>query len=122
MSDAADALQAATDKVSAMDDEAAKAHAFHDEVIPRWMPTVPPPTGRAWSTRITGPALLLSYAVLYRVIFSRASGADPYPPARGCLLTGAYRMRPYGMGCFPASSSPPTSRHFPYWPRPRPAQ
>ena len=34
MSDATDALQAATDKVSAMDDEAAKAHAFHDEVIP----------------------------------------------------------------------------------------
>ena len=27
-------LQAATDKVSAMDDEAAKAHAFHDEVSP----------------------------------------------------------------------------------------
>ena len=34
MSDAADALKAVTDKVSAMDNEAAKAHAFHDEVIP----------------------------------------------------------------------------------------
>ena len=34
MSDAADTLTEVTDKVSAMDDEAAKAHAFHDEVIP----------------------------------------------------------------------------------------
>ena len=34
MSDAADALQAVTDKVSAMDNESAKAHAFHDEVLP----------------------------------------------------------------------------------------
>ena len=34
MSDAADTLKAVTDKVSAMDNEAAKAHAFHDEVIP----------------------------------------------------------------------------------------
>lgn len=34
MSDATDALKAITDKVSAMDDEAAKAHAFHDEVLP----------------------------------------------------------------------------------------
>ena len=37
-------------------------------------------------------------------------------------MTGAYRMRPCGMGCFPASDSPPTPRHFPYWSRPRPAQ
>ena len=34
MSDAADALKAVTDKVSALEDEAAKAHAFHDEVLP----------------------------------------------------------------------------------------
>ena len=34
MSDAADDLKAVTDKVSDMDNEAAKAHAFHDEVIP----------------------------------------------------------------------------------------
>ena len=34
MSDAADDLKAVTDKVSEMDNEAAKAHAFHDEVIP----------------------------------------------------------------------------------------
>ena len=34
MSDAADALKAVTDEVSAMDDEAAKAHAFHDKVLP----------------------------------------------------------------------------------------
>ena len=36
MSDAANTLTEVTDKVSAMDnaDEAAKAHAFHDEVIP----------------------------------------------------------------------------------------
>ena len=34
MSDAADTLKAVTDKVSTMEDEAAKAHAFHDEVIP----------------------------------------------------------------------------------------
>ena len=34
MSDAADALKEATDRVSAMEDEAAKAHAFHDEVLP----------------------------------------------------------------------------------------
>ena len=34
MSDAADTLTEVTDKVSAMDDEATKAHAFHDEVIP----------------------------------------------------------------------------------------
>ena len=34
MSDAADALKAVTDKVSAPEDEAAKAHAFHDEVLP----------------------------------------------------------------------------------------
>ena len=31
---AADALKAVTDKVTAMADESAKAHAFHDEVIP----------------------------------------------------------------------------------------
>ena len=34
MSDATDALKAVTDKVSALDDETAKAHAFHDEVLP----------------------------------------------------------------------------------------
>ena len=34
MSDAADTLKEVTDKVSAMEDEAAKAHAFHDEVLP----------------------------------------------------------------------------------------
>ncbi|MGN0651908.1 MAG: glutamine synthetase III [Gemmiger sp.] len=34
MSDAADVLKEVTDKVSAMEDEAAKAHAFHDEVLP----------------------------------------------------------------------------------------
>ena len=34
MSDAADALKVVTDKVSALEDEAAKAHAFHDEVLP----------------------------------------------------------------------------------------
>ena len=34
MSDAADALKAVTDKVSDLEDEAAKAHAFHDEVLP----------------------------------------------------------------------------------------
>ena len=34
MSDAADALKAVTDKVSTLEDEAAKAHAFHDEVLP----------------------------------------------------------------------------------------
>ena len=34
MSDAADDLKATTDKVSAMEDECAKAHAFHDEVLP----------------------------------------------------------------------------------------
>ena len=34
MSDATDALKAVTDKVSALEDEAAKAHAFHDEVLP----------------------------------------------------------------------------------------
>ena len=34
MSDAADTLKTVTDKVSTMEDEAAKAHAFHDEVIP----------------------------------------------------------------------------------------
>ena len=34
MADAADALKAVTDEVSAMDDEAAKAHAFHDKVLP----------------------------------------------------------------------------------------
>ena len=34
MSDAADALKAVTDEVSAMEDEAAKAHAFHDKVLP----------------------------------------------------------------------------------------
>ena len=34
MSDATDALKAVTDKVSALEDETAKAHAFHDEVLP----------------------------------------------------------------------------------------
>ena len=34
MSDAADTLKEVIDKVSAMEDEAAKAHAFHDEVLP----------------------------------------------------------------------------------------
>ncbi|HIZ48597.1 MAG TPA: glutamine synthetase III [Candidatus Gemmiger excrementavium] len=34
MSDAADELKATTDRVSAMEDECAKAHAFHDEVLP----------------------------------------------------------------------------------------
>ena len=34
MSDAADELKAVTDKVSALADESAKAHAFHDEVLP----------------------------------------------------------------------------------------
>ena len=34
MSDAADTPKEVTDKVSAMEDEAAKAHAFHDEVLP----------------------------------------------------------------------------------------
>lgn len=34
MSDAADALKALTDEVCAMEDEAAKAHAFHDKVLP----------------------------------------------------------------------------------------
>ena len=34
MSDAADALKALTDEVSAMEDEAAKAYAFHDQVLP----------------------------------------------------------------------------------------
>ena len=34
MSDAADELKATTDRVSAMEDESAKAHAFHDEVLP----------------------------------------------------------------------------------------
>ncbi|MGN0976097.1 MAG: glutamine synthetase III, partial [Gemmiger sp.] len=34
MSDANDELKVVTDKVSAMEDEAAKAHAFHDEVLP----------------------------------------------------------------------------------------
>ena len=34
MSDATDALKAVTDKVSALDDETAKAHAFHNEVLP----------------------------------------------------------------------------------------
>mgnify|MGYP006892993521 CR=1 FL=1 len=56
MSDATDALQAATDKVSAMDDEAAKAHAFHDEVIPA-MDALRAAADEAESivTRITGP-------------------------------------------------------------------
>ena len=34
MSDAADELKEVTDKVSALEDESAKAHAFHDEVLP----------------------------------------------------------------------------------------
>ncbi len=34
MSDAADALKTLTDEVCAMDDEAAKAHVFHDKVLP----------------------------------------------------------------------------------------
>ena len=34
MSDATDALKSVTDKVSALEDETAKAHAFHDEVLP----------------------------------------------------------------------------------------
>lgn len=34
MSDAADELKAVTDKVCALEDESAKAHAFHDEVLP----------------------------------------------------------------------------------------
>ena len=34
MSDAADDLKEATDKVCALEDESAKAHAFHDEVLP----------------------------------------------------------------------------------------
>ena len=34
MSDAADELKETTDRVSAMKDEVAKAHAFHDEVLP----------------------------------------------------------------------------------------
>lgn len=34
MSDAADALKALTDEACAMEDEAAKAHAFHDKVLP----------------------------------------------------------------------------------------
>ena len=34
MSDAADALKDITDKVCALEDESAKAHAFHDEVLP----------------------------------------------------------------------------------------
>ena len=34
MRDATDALMAVTDKVSALEDETAKAHAFHDEVLP----------------------------------------------------------------------------------------
>ena len=34
MSDAADELKEATDKVCALEDESAKAHAFHDEVLP----------------------------------------------------------------------------------------
>ena len=34
MSDAADELKEVTDKVCALEDESAKAHAFHDEVLP----------------------------------------------------------------------------------------
>ena len=34
MSDAADLLKETTDRVCAMEDESAKAHAFHDEVLP----------------------------------------------------------------------------------------
>ena len=34
MSDAADELKEVTDKVSALEDESAKAHAFHDQVLP----------------------------------------------------------------------------------------
>ena len=34
MSDAADELKEVTDKVSSLEDESAKAHAFHDEVLP----------------------------------------------------------------------------------------
>ncbi len=34
MSDASDELKAATDRICAMEDESAKAHAFHDEVLP----------------------------------------------------------------------------------------
>ena len=34
MSDAADELKAVTDKVCALEDESAKAHAFHDDVLP----------------------------------------------------------------------------------------
>ena len=76
------------------------------------------------NTNYIRDAVCISFCLneLLSIVENTSLMGIPYPPARGCRLTGAYRMRPYGMGCFPASNSPPTSRHFPYWPRPRPAQ
>ncbi len=85
MSDAADDLKAVTDKVSDMDNEAAKAHAFHDEVIPA-MDALRAAADKAEELvdeDLLAAAVLLSYVVLYRVIpryKTTGSGAEERRP------------------------------------------